>query len=1094
VNKARSIKLIYIIAALALLVGMIPMTAVPVSAAGPAISVSLVDPTNANNTIPEPNPAYNVSTATIMVSVTGLENVTITSWAKTDIVPGTNSAWVGVDPNTITPIPTSVKLNGVWGETVISATLSNGTVLTADKKWGQIASTFFSNQTGTNSPSGSSYVTWVEAAKSFIGNVSFTDNVVGNFKDKETPPNITTHAAQGAVLNWFLIDGTADLSRLTPGEAPDLLKKINGGTVGTVTYTALPRARFARFDNLQNGTDKITVSNASGQSTVNIVTNGEEGIQIVVIPQYPLSVLVQIPVVPEVTTWNFMTREMEVVPQVRWAGEKIVLEKNFGAVFHPSSVTNNPLYLVRFSTTTPNAVLEAFGNTYIPLGGGNFSNSSQTVWTTVQSTGLASVILYFADQGVVNVVATLYELYQGNDQRLVVLNQHAFTVYYMKFESLTLNNVSGKRSGHNSGNWVPPNPFNTATDLPTGNPNVSQDELLRAQVKGWFTSSNPTMRPEGFVDIGGNFPLSLPVGRWVLPDDWASLAGPTNWTNYRIHWDIMSSPDDAKTFSIVNNEKGKYVQGTKTVADYPVIGPFSPGIELMTDTGWALKSVVPSPDPLRQISTVVPNGNLDAWDAPMPPAKIIFEIMSGNGYFKSAFKTDIYYLWSTPATTPPSKIYTNPFYWEMIPAHEAIPAFLNNGGYDWDSFNTAYGPYQFWKVINQPNGVVSTADQSGHPTKVEAYSDNHGEAMVYLNGNWNLNLTQFLSNGAADVMNGAPVGTTVVDAFADYPYFRNHQAIYSAGNVPAEVTKFWTWGGLVLGPDTSHPFPPTNATYGSLYPSMILSTGTYFIQGGTFPNEWGTSDKKMVFVWVTDRDGKQTGVLGAKVEWNIATASGSVPIISGMNTTIGAGVSNYNEVTQNIELTGGFLTGTNGSLIGSMDGHQGVSYLKRPQDSFVLTQNSTNPLDPTQPNYKGKTVLEALFYKFFNPTMVATGLQPDDFAVAAIEVRNVGGSTTFGDFNVSELITSADFGMQPGQVGTVMYNTNVMPSIGYAIDDAPKYGDANVDGSINMGDVTKIERIILGLDPANINADANHNASIDMGDVVKVERTILGLK
>jgi len=38
------------------------------------------------------------------------------------------------------------------------------------------------------------------------------------------------------------------------------------------------------------------------------------------------------------------------------------------------------------------------------------------------------------------------------------------------------------------------------------------------------------------------------------------------------------------------------------------------------------------------------------------------------------------------------------------------------------------------------------------------------------------------------------------------------------------------------------------------------------------------------------------------------------------------------------------------------------------------------------------------------------------------------------------------------------------------------------------------ERIILGLDLPIINADANYNFSIDMGDVVKVERMILGLK
>ena len=62
----------------------------------------------------------------------------------------------------------------------------------------------------------------------------------------------------------------------------------------------------------------------------------------------------------------------------------------------------------------------------------------------------------------------------------------------------------------------------------------------------------------------------------------------------------------------------------------------------------------------------------------------------------------------------------------------------------------------------------------------------------------------------------------------------------------------------------------------------------------------------------------------------------------------------------------------------------------------------------------------------------------------------------------------------------------------YFIKVAMAAGDANGDGSINMGDVTKIERIILGLDAPTVGADANHDLTIDMGDVVKVERIILG--
>jgi hypothetical protein len=54
-------------------------------------------------------------------------------------------------------------------------------------------------------------------------------------------------------------------------------------------------------------------------------------------------------------------------------------------------------------------------------------------------------------------------------------------------------------------------------------------------------------------------------------------------------------------------------------------------------------------------------------------------------------------------------------------------------------------------------------------------------------------------------------------------------------------------------------------------------------------------------------------------------------------------------------------------------------------------------------------------------------------------------------------------------------------------------GDANGDDVVNMGDVTKVERIILGLDLHTCSCDANGDGQITMGDVTKIERLILGL-
>ena len=54
-------------------------------------------------------------------------------------------------------------------------------------------------------------------------------------------------------------------------------------------------------------------------------------------------------------------------------------------------------------------------------------------------------------------------------------------------------------------------------------------------------------------------------------------------------------------------------------------------------------------------------------------------------------------------------------------------------------------------------------------------------------------------------------------------------------------------------------------------------------------------------------------------------------------------------------------------------------------------------------------------------------------------------------------------------------------------------GDADEDGMVSMGDVVKIERIILGLDPPTSGCDADGDGKVSMGDAVKIERIILGL-
>jgi Dockerin type I domain len=54
-------------------------------------------------------------------------------------------------------------------------------------------------------------------------------------------------------------------------------------------------------------------------------------------------------------------------------------------------------------------------------------------------------------------------------------------------------------------------------------------------------------------------------------------------------------------------------------------------------------------------------------------------------------------------------------------------------------------------------------------------------------------------------------------------------------------------------------------------------------------------------------------------------------------------------------------------------------------------------------------------------------------------------------------------------------------------------GDANGDGVVNILDMTKCAREILGLDALTPGADANGDGNVNVLDMTKIARIILGL-
>jgi hypothetical protein len=81
-----------------------------------------------------------------------------------------------------------------------------------------------------------------------------------------------------------------------------------------------------------------------------------------------------------------------------------------------------------------------------------------------------------------------------------VLNKHAFLVWWLKIYQTKLTNVDGAREFHNNGAWTSGDGEDTEADTL----NVSADTLLRVKVKGWFEGGNNSSRGAVCVDLDGD--------------------------------------------------------------------------------------------------------------------------------------------------------------------------------------------------------------------------------------------------------------------------------------------------------------------------------------------------------------------------------------------------------------------------------------------------------------------------------------------------------------------------------------------------------------------------------------------------------------
>ncbi len=89
---------------------------------------------------------------------------------------------------------------------------------------------------------------------------------------------------------------------------------------------------------------------------------------------------------------------------------------------------------------------------------------------------------------------------------------------------------------------------------------------------------------------------------------------------------------------------------------------------------------------------------------------------------------------------------------------------------------------------------------------------------------------------------------------------------------------------------------------------------------------------------------------------------------------------------------------------------------------------------------------------------------------------------------------SSDIGLQNGFLGDNGANEIEATWTGDSVHVSSILpGDANGDGVVNSLDITKVERIIVGLDAETPGADANGDGVVNSLDITKVERIIVGL-
>jgi hypothetical protein len=311
------------------------------------------------------------------------------------------------------------------------------------------------------------------------------------------------------------------------------------------------------------------------------------------------------------------------------------------------------------------------------------------------------------------------------------------------------------------------------------------------------------------VGVTGTF-RDLHEATRTLPADWAALAGvyAFDTSGYNpMAWDIHDDQSEESIHSLSSfclPPKAGTIDGVDNCLGSFGLGEIGPQSRTV---GGTFATVGPF-DPARPGTSFLPNGRLDAGDAPMPAARVDLTLTGGVGALEAADKHEIYSrdrlgTVNNPATAAVEGAHNlyAPFYAALIPAdasqlldsvyttsgtHGAIPN--NFPGYQVGPFPNTLGIYHYWDFYNthERGGFNTCRDVGGTgqfgdgtfiplPTGVDeatVYTDEHGEALAWFNPDVGAALVAS-NQGLCDLgpVNGpALLGTATINAEAMDPF------------------------------------------------------------------------------------------------------------------------------------------------------------------------------------------------------------------------------------------------------------------------------------------------------------------------------------